>query len=287
MAGRGRSKVSQVEPSICAGAQRSVAFCATGPALSGCRFLTFFRNGPQSALRYCAVSVNVAIGCPSPYGPSAVTVTGPAVDGNVSVTGGVTPEPFVTTIIFCPLCVPSDSTPPLAVNNTLAPIAVPPDCPGVRVTANGRGSGEPLLPVCPSPPVVAKPCRRLAHDNPSALSLCNTRTIGSRRREMAESRRATRIHSNCPVRSRGDRSGGNVHRTRARRRALISVEPSVPNVTLSGPLVIIGFRVTVPPAGTMMVSGLRSHSELGWVASGPRYNEQSRRIRSHGHLRRP
>ena len=41
---------------------------------------------------YWAVSVNVTTGCPSPYGPSAVTCTGPELDGKVSVTFAI-PDP--------------------------------------------------------------------------------------------------------------------------------------------------------------------------------------------------
>src|ERR1700757_2985946 len=61
----------------------------------------------STTIVYCAVSVKVATGCPNPYGPSAVTVTCPAVDGSVSVTFA-TPLPSVTAIILVP---PFDNVP--------------------------------------------------------------------------------------------------------------------------------------------------------------------------------
>lgn len=87
----------------------------------------------RNALAYCAVSVNVATGCPSPYGPSAVTVTICAVEGSVNVTCA-TPELLVTAIIFGPLVVPFETVPALVENSTLAPVFVPPDDPGFNVT---------------------------------------------------------------------------------------------------------------------------------------------------------
>ena len=99
-----------------------------------------FSQRPSCRLAYCDVSLKVATGCPSPYSPSAVTVTGPAVNGSVRLIGGVTPELFVTTISVGPLFVPSDRDPPLVVNSTLAPVAVPPDWPGVKVAVKATGS---------------------------------------------------------------------------------------------------------------------------------------------------
>src|SRR6516165_1871508 len=80
---------------------------------------------------YCAVSVNVTCGCPSAYWPSAVTCTVPAVAGSVSVTDALPVESVVTIRL--------ESVPPVAVKNTVAPDALPPDCPGFIVTLNVIG----------------------------------------------------------------------------------------------------------------------------------------------------
>ena len=42
-----------------------------------------------------------------------------------------------------------------------------------------------------------------------------------------------------------------------------------PSDTFAVPLVILGDRVTVPPAATMVVSGLRSHEDAGAFAVVP------------------
>ena len=102
---------------------------------------------------YWAVSLNVATGCPSPYGPSAVTVTGPALPGSVNVTDA-TPELLVTAITLVPLVVPFDSDPALVLNKTLAPVLVPPDDPGFKVIAKAWGTGAPTPPVWLFPPVM-------------------------------------------------------------------------------------------------------------------------------------
>ena len=106
------------------------------------------RNG-----NYCAVSVNgVTTGCPSPNGPSAVTVTVPAVAGRVKLTWA-TPKLLVTAITFVPVKIFSDPTatlvsdPALVVKKTLAPPAVPPDWPGLNVTVSGSGRVVPTAPV--------------------------------------------------------------------------------------------------------------------------------------------
>ena len=97
--------------------------------------------------------MNVAIGCPNPYGPSAVTFTLPAVAGSVSVTDA-TPELFVTAITCVPLVVPFDSKPALLENKMLAPASDPPDEPAAKVTVNGFASALPAFPDWPLPVVV-------------------------------------------------------------------------------------------------------------------------------------
>ena len=114
----------------------------------------FYKRQSSQATGYCEVSVNVATGCPNPYGASAVTVTPSAVDGSVSVTDA-TPELLVTAIIFEPLVVPFESEPALVVKRMLAPALPPPDVPAVNVTVKGTGSVLPGDPVCASPSVLA------------------------------------------------------------------------------------------------------------------------------------
>jgi len=73
------------------------------------------RKGASSrGILYCDVSVNVTTGCPSPYGPSAVTCTAPALAGKVSTTEA-TPEVFVVTSRL-------DSVPESVVKNMSAPL---------------------------------------------------------------------------------------------------------------------------------------------------------------------
>jgi len=90
------------------------------------------RKGASSrGILYCDVSVNVTTGCPSPYGPSAVTCTAPALAGKVSTTEA-TPEVFVVTSRL-------DSVPESVVKNMSAPAPeVPPDFPGAKVTERVR-----------------------------------------------------------------------------------------------------------------------------------------------------
>ncbi len=121
-------------------------------------------HSPNSGLDYCAVSVNgpgEMVGCPNPNGPSAVTVTVPAVAGRVSVTLA-TPELSVTAMTLDPVKIfspPTDtlvSDPALVTKRTLAPAAEPPDCPGANFTARAVGRGLPTLPVCALPAVRVK-----------------------------------------------------------------------------------------------------------------------------------
>src|SRR5208283_4966838 len=72
---------------------------------------------PKSATCYCAFSVKVATGCPSPKGPSAVTCTVPAVEGSVSVT----------------LALRDETDPESGVKKIVAPEAEPPDDPAFSV----------------------------------------------------------------------------------------------------------------------------------------------------------
>src|SRR5690348_15007802 len=89
-------------------------------------------------------------GWPNPYGPSVCTVTAPVVAGKVRITLA-TPELLVRAMTLVPVKTFSDPTatllrePPelVMVNRTLAPAAVPPDEPGVRVTARFTGSVVP------------------------------------------------------------------------------------------------------------------------------------------------
>ncbi len=82
-----------------------------------------------------------------------MTITGPGVPGRVSVTLA-TPELFVTAITFDPVKIFSPlpdatfvSDPALVVKKTLAPAAVPPDEPGLRVTLRLMGNTVPAVPV--------------------------------------------------------------------------------------------------------------------------------------------
>lgn len=211
--------------------------------------------------------MNVATGCPSPYGPSAVTVTVPALDGSVKVTDA-TPELFVTAMTFAPLLVPFDTVPAVAVNSTLAPVFVPRDCPGFNVTVKATGSVVPTLPVCPSPPLFVN----VAAGFPTTIHPpCVCVTVPS-----------------LPVTVKWQNAGAPGAVTVIAPLVLVivdvpmlieppvqAVEPSNPsntaddNVTVPVPLVMVGFSVTVPLAGTMIVSGFKSHSTAGAVARLP------------------
>jgi hypothetical protein len=74
-----------------------------------------------------------------------VTVTVPGALGSVSVTPA-TPELFVGAIIMVAAAPLFASDPALVVKKTGAPVAVPPEAPGARVTE--RLSVVPTLPVC-------------------------------------------------------------------------------------------------------------------------------------------
>lgn len=67
-----------------------------------------------------------------------------------------TPELFVTAITFEPLLVPLEREPALVVNRMLAPVLVPPDWPGVKVTVSACGNTLPALADWLLPLVLAK-----------------------------------------------------------------------------------------------------------------------------------
>ena len=85
---------------------------------------------------YCAVSVKVTTGWPSPNGPSALTCTTPGFCGKVKTTGAF-PDESVTTMRL-------DNDPASVVNRIVAPGALPPDFPGFNVT--DRFSWLPVAP---------------------------------------------------------------------------------------------------------------------------------------------
>lgn len=67
---------------------------------------------------YCAVSVNVAMGCPSANCPPAVTCTVPGVEGRVSTTAALPAESVVT--------MRAESEPPVVLKKTVPPAVLPP-----------------------------------------------------------------------------------------------------------------------------------------------------------------
>ena len=105
-------------------------------------------------MRYCAVSVKVAVAPPSANCDCAVTVTVPGDDGSVSVTEA-TPDELVVAITLLPLVVPLERVPAEVVKKMPAPEAVPPDEPGLSVTVSGAESVVPRVPDCPLPLVVS------------------------------------------------------------------------------------------------------------------------------------
>ena len=204
---------------------------------------------------------------PSASGAWAVTCTGPAEPGNVSVTEA-TPDPFVTAITEVPLVVPFDSDPAVVVNRMLAPAAAPPDCPGASVTVSGWASADPALPDCPLPVWVS-----VAGGLPTTIqppSVC------------------VAVPS-LPVTVKWQNPGDVVPIFTAIDPGSVGVTVEVPiasrpphfavpsnasktaddKVTFVVPLVIFGCSVTVPPVGTMIVSGFRSQSDAGAVARLP------------------
>ena len=66
-------------------------------------------------------------------------------EGSVRVTEAV-PDPLVRAITLLPLVVPLESVPAEVVNRMPAPLAEPPDWPGVNVTVRGCGKAVPALP---------------------------------------------------------------------------------------------------------------------------------------------
>ena len=170
---------------------------------------------------------------------------------------------------FAPLLLPFDNVPAVAVNKTLAPVFVPPDCPGFNVTVKAAGSVVPTPPVCPSPPLFVN----VAAGFPTTIHPpCVCVTIPS-----------------VPVTVKWQNAGApGAVTVIAPFTVLVIVDvamlieppvqaadPSKPSntaddsVTVPVPLVIVGFKVTVPFAGTIIVSGFKSHSNAGAVARLP------------------
>ena len=69
----------------------------------------------------------------------------PADDGSVKVTEA-TPDELVCAITLFPLVVPLESEPAEVVNRMPAPVAEPPDWPGLSVTVRGWDRAVPTLP---------------------------------------------------------------------------------------------------------------------------------------------
>lgn len=209
----------------------------------------------------------MATGCPSPYGPSAVTFTGPAAEGNVSVTEA-TPELSVIAITLGPLLVPFESVPALVLNRMLAPVFVPPDEPGSSVTVSGFARAVPAAPDCPlpvcvnvaggfpttiHPPLVCVAVPSLPvtvkWQKPAVLPAVTVIVPGSAEVTVALFKvMVPPVHAAAP--------------SKLSKTADCSV-------TFAAPLVISGCNVTVSPAATMVVSGFRSHSDTGGVATLP------------------
>ncbi len=123
------------------------------------------------------VSVNVATGCPSGHGPSAVTVTFPVPFGNVSVTVAL-PEESVVAIRL-------ESVPPVVVNKMLAPCGVAPEIPTFNVAVNVSEE-----PVCASP-TLRQRRRRIPYHDPSALRLLRAGVIRAGHGVVIEARRVS------------------------------------------------------------------------------------------------
>lgn len=163
---------------------------------------------------------------------------------------------------FGPLVVPFESVPALVVKKMLAPAALPPDCPGFSVTVRGIGRVEPPLALWP-PPLVAE---KLAAGLPTTIHPpCDCETVPS-----------------LPVTVKWQKPGvvpastvivpGSVGVMVELVSVIDPPQAEVPSnlsnvadprVTFVVPLTILGWRVTAPPGGTMIVSGLRSHSDAG------------------------
>src|SRR5215469_782387 len=109
----------------CAAGPDRALFCGRiGEALPMARLCA--NRGQNDKSAHCAVSVKVAVGCPSAYCPSAVTCTVSAVEGRVSTTDAF-PVESVSTIRL-------ESVPAVVVKKTVAPEALPPELPGFKVT---------------------------------------------------------------------------------------------------------------------------------------------------------
>ena len=102
-----------------------------------------------------AVSVKVTEAPPSANWSCAVTVTVPLDEGSVRVTEAV-PDELVVAMTLLPDVVPLDSVPAEVVNRMPAPVALPPDWPGARVTVRAFERAVPAVPVRLLPPVMVR-----------------------------------------------------------------------------------------------------------------------------------
>ena len=210
--------------------------------------------------------MKVTLGWPKANGPSAVTLTGPVEFGSVKVTVAI-PELLVTAITLVPVNTCSEPTcrfckeplPEATLKNTLAPVAVPPDPAGESVTASVIA--VPWVPL-PGSVVLLSVAAGLPTTNhppwvvPSLAVMLKWQKPG--------------LAGPFSVIAPGDPAVtfGFVAVPLA---PLQGVEPS--KLSKTGlfrvmavlPLVSFGDNATVPPAPTMVVSGLRSHSEAGGV----------------------
>jgi hypothetical protein len=180
-----------------------------------------------------------------------------------------TPELFVTAITFEPLLVPFESDPPLVVKRMLAPELPPPELPGVNVTVKGTGSVLPGDPVCTSPSVLASVAAGLPTTiQPPCVCVTAPSVAVTVKWQKPGILPAFTVISPCCV-------GLIAEVVRLIVSPVHTVDPSKASttaddiVTFVEPLVIFGANVTVPPAATIVVSGFRSHSEVGVLAMLP------------------
>lgn len=216
--------------------------------------------------------MNVTTGWPRPKGPSAVTVTVCGAEGSVSVTDAP-PEPSVIAITLDPLVVPLDRVPALVLNNMLAPLAgfAPPELPGARLRVRDTGKVVPRAPVWLFPAVIVRPAGGLP--------------------TMIQPPWVCVAPASVPVTVKWQKPGalgavtvswaGWVGVMVGFVRAIFPAQAGAPSkvsktaddsVTFAEPLWIFGCRVTVPPAGTMIVSGLRSQKTAGLLVKPPAMN---------------
>src|SRR5580704_15937064 len=135
LCGKQRETTMWGQPAPAVRAERSSAalfegFDGASRRASSARLDSRGRLSPHNLSCYSAVSVKVATGWPSAYWPSAFTCTAPADDGRVRTTLAL-PDELVVTVRL-------ESEPTVVVNRIVPPAALPPDCPGLRVTERFR-----------------------------------------------------------------------------------------------------------------------------------------------------